>query len=132
MQIDQVSWIIVADQQRVKILEERRRGGPLHEMAIAGVVDGRDDDGERHRGVDALAETRRRMHRLGALLEAAAQARRFDKLILIAPPRALGLLRAELGALQDHVAAVDHHDCVDEGPQDVRRRLHDIRLETAS
>lgn len=112
-----VTWVLVADGARARILEHTRIGGGLvalaamdHEKAHGHARDlGSDRPGRvfdsAGAGRHAVAphtdylryEKDKFAHEVAALLEQAGTAQRFDRLVLVAPPRTLGDLRAAMG-----------------------------------
>lgn len=113
-----VTWVVVADGARARILEHTRIGGGLvalaamdHDKAHGHARDlGSDRPGRSFESVggahhaisphtDYLRyEKDKFAHEIAALLERAGTAHRFDRLVLVAPPRTLGDLRAAMGA----------------------------------
>lgn len=94
-----LSWIVLADGSRGRILVQERLGAPLKRafdeedladdrtLAPApGQVADNDDDKAEHTFCQFLAD----------LINRAARARRFQRLILVAPPHMLGSLRKSL------------------------------------
>lgn len=111
-----VTWILIADAAQARIA---RNDGPGHGITLAydetfhgRNVAGRDIMADRPgRAFDSAGqgphamephsdprevEKRRFLREMVALLDDAAKKNRFDRLVLVAPPRALGMLRAEL------------------------------------
>lgn len=141
-----LTWIVAADARQARIFAERIRGGEVIELPARrmradegdqpgrhsphGTVHepaglGRHGAGER----DTARETERRfLKRLAARLVEAAGGGEFDCLALMAPPRALGILR---GALPPAVAAkievCDPHERRDDGPAEIRLHLRQAR-----
>lgn len=114
-----VTWILVADGARARVLANDGIGKGL-QPAIDGEI-ARDLPPTRELGTDRPGRTQQRgtggrrhalephvdWHRfekekfsreMAALLDSAAERGAFDRLVLIAPPRTLGDLRAALGA----------------------------------
>jgi protein required for attachment to host cells len=143
---DVLTWVVTADGSRARVFEERRRHGPLHEMegwsfrigeedrphgsGHGGTVHDRTGHG-RHSAHDAspVDEAERRfLHRLAERLDRAAQEGAFERLVLMAPPRALGILREALGpSCRRRVHLTEPHERIDEPGEEIRRRLQDLR-----
>lgn len=144
MMQDLVTWVVAADGARARVYEERQRLGPLHELpdwrrdggrhARSGTGASRVHDRighTSHTSVREPAQDRAEAAFLSQLayeLDAAAEARRFDRLVLIAPPRALGVLRARLsGLLTAKLEAYDAKDLVSAGSDQVRHAVSRAR-----
>lgn len=147
MLLDERTLIVVADGAHARLIEERRRGGPLHERDdwSAGLSpSGRVGSGSPGRVFDRfgggshpvggadphdVAEDRFMAAIADRVAELDAK-RAFDALALIAPPRALGKLRAALShgtrsrlrytEAKDRVKA--DLDALHEALADIRRR----------
>ena len=139
------AWVVVADGKSAQVLEERRRHGPLsrledwtfeapeadrHRTKPGGTVFERAGGG-RH-GVQEGSPTEeaevRFLKNLAEKLDVAAETGRFDRLVLIAPPKALGRLRRALGHAAQAVEAVDPHKQTREPLDALRLRLRELRL----
>lgn len=141
-----VTWIVTADARQARVFSERVRGGELIELAQlrmhadeqdrpgahshhATVHDrngpGRHGAGDR----DPSREAERRfLKRVAARLVEAAGAGEFDALALMAPPRALGVLRTALTpAVAGKVEVSDPHERRDQGAAEMRKRLREAR-----
>ena len=141
-----VTWIIVANAERCRALEERRRGGVLneleawdcrqteqdrrhahHEPAVVGQRFGFGRSVVNPRDYEAQAE-RRFLTRYAHQLSLAGAKGRFVRLILIATPPALGVLREELGRpVQRCVERTAVCDCVGDAPEALRERVRALR-----
>ncbi|MGE0254047.1 MAG: host attachment protein [Alphaproteobacteria bacterium] len=142
-----VTWVVVADGARARILEHTRIGGGLvplaamdHDKAHGHARDlGADRPGRvfdsAGAGRHAVAphtdylryEKDRFAHEVAALLERAGTARRFDRLVLVAPPRTLGDLRAALGAhAMAAVIGEVHKDLTHATDRDVADHLGEV------
>lgn len=141
-----VTWIIVANSGRCRALEERRRGGVLNELEAWDCQQTEQDRPHAHleptirservgfarhvinpRDPEAQAE-QRFLTRYAHQLSVAAGKGRFEQLILIATPPALGLLRDELGrAIQRWVERTAACDCLGESPEALRERVRTLR-----
>lgn len=146
MQQDVTTWIVTADGRQALVHEERVRHGALHpvadqtlraedhdrpsEHAHRATVHSRHGTGRHGAGdsdpADAMEE--HFLGRVADMLEVAAKAHRFEKLILMAPPRALGILRGALGPdSARRIELSDPHDRVDLSDKELRDRLRAVR-----
>lgn len=140
------TWIVVADGAGARVFEERRKLGPLTERrdlaltshedrhqapAHAGSVVDRSGFG-RHAAatVDPAARAEERfLVELAATLDKGALANSFEHLVLIAPPRALGVLRQALSAATARrIEICDPHERCGEDAAALHRRLRDLRV----
>jgi protein required for attachment to host cells len=148
MQDSGTTWIVAADGSRARIFEERTRGGEVREraelaMEIAGgdwpratphpasvhqrVGSGRHADNQHKPSAEA---ERRFLARLAEALEKASQTDAFDRLVIAAPPTALGELRAQLApAVLARLEASEPHNRTHEDAPEMRRHLRQIRAE---
>ena len=102
MDVTGTTWILVADGDQARIFEERQRAGEVREVVA------------RHMVAESLAEPAR-----GGV---------FQGLVIMAPPRALGVLRQALPKpAQALVEGSDPHECVRETAEDIRHRLRHLR-----
>ena len=146
-----VTWIVAADGSRARFFEEKRRAGEVealaaHEMAVAeedrprshrhgASVHDRQGPGRHGAGERSIADetAQRFLRRVADHLERALGQRSYDQLVLMAPPRALGILKAELSP---HVAALvlgaEARDCTREAAKEIRVRLRRLRMEALS
>lgn len=113
MQEDVTTWIVTADDRRAAVHEERVRGGRLHPLPEQALEADHRLSGHAHRAtvharhgdmrhgageIDvSRLEAQRFLGQVAQMIQAAAQAKRFERLVLMAPPRALGMLRGALG-----------------------------------
>ena len=127
MQVDVTTWIVTADDRRVAVHEERVRGGRLHPVpaealeadhglsdhahrATVHVRHGDMRHGAGERDVSHL-EAQRFLGQVAQMIQAAAEAKRFQRLVLMAPPRALGILRGALGKdVTDRLELTEPHE----------------------
>lgn len=142
-----ITWIVVANGERARVFEERHHGALLRERPEwerhPTPADQRHAKHEKAtlpsrfglgRPVvnlyDFADEAERRfLGRLAGDLRRAAAEARYHWLVLIAPPRALGVLRLALGPLADRrVERADARDCVEADLEALRRRLRELRL----
>jgi protein required for attachment to host cells len=141
------TWIVLIDGARARVLEEPRRHAMLHELADWADQPSADDRRHaRHQkalSFDRFGQGRHNVHevdehdeterafigRFARRLTTAGRAGAFDRLVLIAPPKALGLLKAELEPfVAKCIELTEPHDRTGEDPEAVRRRLHDLRI----
>ncbi len=143
MRMNGSTLILVADGRRARLYEEPRRGADLiqraaHDIADEDLYAPQDrpprtfESATPHRSAMEKrdlheAEEENFLRRVAGLVGEAMGA--FDHLVVIAPPRALGLLRAGLpeaaGAKIAHTLA---KDVVSEDAVAIKRRLGDLRL----
>lgn len=146
MQDTGVTWIVTFDAEEARVFEEPARSGPVRELPALRMTStgsergagrqqratghqrlgaGQHGVGERDPGRAAASRFLRRVaNRLA--LESGRNA--FDHLVLVGPPRPLGLLRAELApAVAAKVEASDPHERRHDDADEVRRHLRDAR-----
>ena len=141
-----ITWLIVANAERCRAFEERRRGGMLkaldawdcrqteqdrrhahYEPAVSGHRFGFGRHVVNPRDFEAQAE-RRFLARYAHQLSLAGAKGRYERLILIATPPALGVLRAELGRpAQRYIERTATCDCMEEAPEGLRERVRALR-----
>lgn len=141
-----MTWVVVADGAQARLFEEPLRAGPLrerpewalrqehgdwpHARPHAATVHQRVASG-RHAGKEAKPSQeaeRRFLARVAERLAAAAERHEFEGLVLIAPPRALGVLRAALSpALKARLEASEPHDRVRADADQMRISLRELR-----
>lgn len=113
MQEDVTPWIVTADDRRAAVHEERVRGGRLHPVPEEALEADHRLSGHAHRATVHAShgdmrhgagerdvsniEAQRFLGRVAQMIQAASEANRFQRLVLMAPPRALGMLRGALG-----------------------------------
>lgn len=139
------TWIVVADGAGARVFEERQRLGALTERTDLALTSQED----RHRGsahggsvVDrsgfgrhapatadpATRAEERFLADLAAVLDKAALANSFERLVIFAPPRALGVLRLALSAATARrIEACDPHERRDEDAATLQARLRHVR-----
>jgi protein required for attachment to host cells len=146
MELSGTTWIVAADGTHARVFEERCRAGDVRELPERAVraleseyprahrhlatVHDRHGSGQHAAGERSLSEeaARRFMKRLAEQLHVAARDGDFDSLVLMAPPHALGLLRAALcPALHQRVTATDQHERLRCNAEEVRERLRKVR-----
>lgn len=146
MELTGTTWIVAADAVEARVFEERVRAGEVREREEMRLKSNGEDQPRSHRHMATVHESGgpgrhgagsrdidheaegRFLRRVAAALETAAQRQAFDRLVLMAPPRALGLLRAELGpACARCLDACDAHERVHDGPEAIRQHLREAR-----
>jgi len=115
---DASTLVVVADGHRARLLDQPRRDGPLHDRPewLVGLKPhhAHASGAAPHEGDPHDRAERAFVKDLAHKLDEVAKAHDFDQLILIAPPRALGHLRAALSkGLADKVVGSDPHERVD-------------------
>lgn len=133
-----VTWIVTADGREARIFCERARAGPLQEAPALHMSATADEQsaGRHHRGDQRAPQheaERRFLTRVAARLAAEAGKGEFDHLVLMGPPRALGLLKT---ALPEDVAAridvTDPHARQHDDSESLRERLREARARNLS
>lgn len=141
------TWILIADSSRARILRHCGPGKGLE------AVDGHDFRSEQRKLRDILADRPGRVHdsagksrhamepatdavrqdetafarSLAAVLAKALRRRQFDRLVLVAPPKALGDLRSELSApVQAALIAEVNKDLTGVPNPDVANHLENV------
>lgn len=141
------TWIVTADGRQAHVHEERVRHGPLHplpdeELTVAdadrpsshahrATVHARHGAGRHGTGEDRPEEAmeRRFLERVASGLEAAALAGRFERLVIMAPPRALGILRGALDTATSRLIEVSEpHDRMNLSADLLREKLRAARI----
>jgi len=136
MRQDERTLVVAADGGRARAFEEARRGGRLIERAD-WVEDLRSKSGHDSAGHDAhgrhgepgadKAEAAF-LAKLCDRLEELMTTERFDALILIAPPRALGMLRQKMTKGLHQLLALDEaHDRLDATAEGLTKVIQDLR-----
>jgi protein required for attachment to host cells len=146
MSADAATLVVVADGGRARGFVELRRYGRLHESphwSRTAPTDERHGQGRSggttispgsgrsnvHQASPADAAESKFLERLAQDLERAALMDEYEHFVLIAPPRALGVLRGALGPRASlRVEASEPHDRLAETADDIRMRLRDIRV----
>ncbi|MEW5686649.1 MAG: host attachment protein [Pseudomonadota bacterium] len=144
MDVGGITWIVAADAVEARVFAERVRSGPVKELASMRMAatdaergieagagpherhgSGRQGLGEHDDGDKAL---RRFLRRVSSSLSLAATRGEYDRLVLMGPPRTLGVLRDVLPqALAARVEATDAHERRRDTPDEVRQHLRDAR-----
>lgn len=99
------TWVVMADERHARVFEQLTPGGPLRPMPEHDLEAGGQDSAAHpdapglHGGGDpptADVQGRGFLRQVAHALDAAAEAGLFERLVLLALPRAQGVLRAEL------------------------------------
>lgn len=149
MDLTGTTWIIVADGDQARIFEERQRAGDVREVeahrmgrvggdypkaaAHGATVHDRAGHGQHGAGERAPHQEAedRFLERVAESLAEPLRRRAFESLVIMAPPRALGVLRQALPkAAQALLAGSDPHECVRETAEEIRGRLRKIRTKS--
>ncbi len=147
-----VTWVLVADGARARLLTRSAKTEPLvpaldHEF-IGSNIPSREIDADRPgRSFDSAGEGRHAMEpptdpkrkrkadfarELAALLDAEAKQGSFDQLVVVAPPQALGDLRAEFSeAVQGLIVEEINKDLVEAPVEELAARLDEALVGTA-
>jgi protein required for attachment to host cells len=144
---DARTLVVLADGRRARLLEEARLDGPLHERGewLRGMAGFEHSGGTprvtvhaRPGGSHASHEPprdkgeRKFLADLAHHLEQVVRDHSFDHIVVMAPPRALGVLRKALpAALQKRLTAADPHDRIDATAAEVHEQLHAARRRVA-
>jgi len=150
MDVGGVTWIVAADAVEARIFSERVRAGPVKELVSMrmsatdaerdehhkqrGTVHdrhghGRHGAGERKDGDEAL---RRFLRRVASSLSLAATRGEYDSLVLMGPPRALGVLKDVLATpVAQRLEATDPHERLRDTADEVRQHLREARARHA-
>lgn len=139
--------VILADGAQARGLGERRRHGPLSELdrwtmkaaeadrhlatTYGGTVTDRVGYGRDNVLEAPPAETaeKRFLEGVAEQINRSAAAGEFEHLVLIAPPRALGVLRHALKpAVARRIEVTDDHERIRASADDVRAVLRDLRI----
>lgn len=145
MILDSRTLILVADGRKARLFEESRRGGPLveHPEWVAGLTPphvtspgprggvhdrfGHGSHATAHGGGREKAETEF-LAALAKHLASVFDDHGFDQLILIAAPRALGVLRRHLpDGLKTRLALSEPHDRVSASLADIQQAVRALR-----
>ena len=148
---DRSTWILVVDSRQARFFEERWQGGVVHELAdlrlnldTCDLVHGSHPTSTLHEragrgrhaagGRDIARECSRRfLRRVVDRADVGVRENRIDRLVVIAPPRTLGVIRAELPpGLSRRLAATDPHDRILDAERDIRLRLQALRRATGA
>jgi len=138
--------VLVADGERARLFEERRRAGPLAEVSSqlgdlspsgpmssghSGRVFDRFGHSSHTTGGPGPREKREKafIKRLAERIDAIAASGDFDELVVMAPPHALGQLRqAFKPGTARRLKAAEPHNRLDCLPEEIAAVLRDLRL----
>ena len=141
------TWILIADAGSARVLETEGLGQPLHPVPAMSLSQdlppshelgtdrpprGHESVGPARHAMEPKSDPHRKLKQSFAKtiadeLIAAANAKSFDRLIIIAPPVLLGDLRKELPRnVKDRTAAEIAKDLVAVADQDIRKHLLDV------
>lgn len=143
---DGVTWFLLADGRRARVLVELRRGAALQESADwimkIGPAELHEPRDRAPRSFDRIGPARHAMDkganpheqeeasfldRVAARVGEAEKHNAFAHLVIAAPPRALGLLREALSSpVRARVRAEAALDILDETPEALRARLTEL------
>ncbi len=144
-----ITWVLVADRSRARLLELQRPDGRLLEIETYVNPQGRGSEREQHsdrpprvqQSVNparhaiephsSLREksTDRFARELCEMLECGRRDSRFDRLLVVAPLKFPGALRSALGkSLSDLVAAEIKHEIATSSAEAIYRRLPAVAL----
>jgi len=146
MDVTGITWILVADGDQARDFEERQRAGEVRELgarhmgraggdypkaaAHGATVHDRAGHGQNGAGERAPHEEAedRFLQRVAETLAEPARSGAFQALVIMAPPRALGVLRQALPEpALGLVEGSDPHECVRETADEIRHRLRKVR-----
>ncbi len=146
MDVTGTTWIVVADGDQARIFEERQRAGDVREVeahrmgrvggdypraaAHGATVHDRAGYGQHGAGERAPRQEAedRFLERVAESLAEPRRRRAFESLVIMAPPRALGVLRQALPqAVQAQLTGSDPHECIRETAEGIRDRLRKVR-----
>lgn len=130
------TWIVVADGGKARVFEERERHGELKELPSWREEHGGEDVSQAHRhaahsgaGTPKAAAEAEFLQGLAKAIDTAAHRKAFDKLILVAPPKAMGVLRDALKTeAATRLELTDPHDRTHEDARTLKTHLHKLRM----
>jgi protein required for attachment to host cells len=139
------TWFLVADGRRARVLIEDRRGAHLQAPADLVMEISEDElydvQDRPPRSFDRVGAGRHAMdkgrslheqeetkflNRVASTIIDADKQNRFQHLVIAAPPRALGILREKLSAVQSRIRAETPKDLLDEPEPKLRERLQEL------
>jgi protein required for attachment to host cells len=140
------TWIVTADGERARVFEERVHAGPLHELADRAIHQSDHDRAHavhpkataggnfgsgRHNVNENDPHAKAKdvfLHRVAEMLDKAADGHAFAHLILVAPPKALGDLKAALKpSTLRRVQMTDPHERTGENADTLRASIRKLR-----
>lgn len=140
----ETTWIIVADRVRARLFEMNKKNGALSEIRTIINANGREPKGSRGntkptRSFDSVGMARHAVEPrttpeekiaekfardLNIVLETGRTQNLYTHLVLIAPPRFLGMLRNALGPkLAPHVIKEIEHDLTQKSEEEIKRYM---------
>jgi len=124
-----VTWIVTADGAEARVFCERARTGPLRELADLRMAASDAERRRRSEGDQGQHDGELKfLRRVATRLALAAGAGEFERLVLIGPPRTLGLLKLALPPeVVKRIDVTDPHDRRWDEPEALRRHLRDAR-----
>ncbi len=136
MQLYGSSLVVAADGREARVFIERRRGGPLDEITsrlgdlTSPPLLRRAQGGQAmHLATPLERQEMDFLTRLGERLDCLARSEHTNEVVLFAPPRALGLLKAAAPAtLKRRLAASEPHERTQESPSQIREALVRLRV----
>lgn len=149
MIVDGRTLVVVADGRKARVFEEARRDGPLHERPEwlaelpdyeqgQGTSPGRVYDRMGHASHGVTSDTphekgeREFVTGLAGVLDRIVAAHKIDDVVLIAAPRALGVLREALSKnIQHKLKESDSHDRVAATAEEIHEALRAMRRKSA-
>ena len=138
MDLTGTTWVVTADSAEARIFCERARSGPLRELADLRMTatEAERSAGQRHRGDQRAPQhepERRFLRRVANRVALEAGRGEFDRLVLMGPPRALGVLREALPpAVAARVDVTDAHERRQDDAEALRRHLREARARSWS
>lgn len=135
---DARTLIVVADGRRARLLEQPRLDGPLHDRPewLPGLKEHHEHDAPSripHAGDANDRAEKAFLHDLARRIDNLNARHRFDQVILVAPPRALGHLRRGLStAVMRKVVGSDPHERVDATIITLQSVVHASRVANAA
>jgi protein required for attachment to host cells len=133
-----ITWVVTADAAEARIFCERARCGPLRERADLRMTatEAERAAGQVHRGDQRAPQhepERRFLRRVANRVALEAGRGEFERLVLMGPPRALGVLKKALPpAVAARVDVTDAHERKQDDPEALRRHLREARARTWS
>lgn len=127
-----VTWIVTADASEARIFCERARTGPLQELPQLRMTATDGETRRRREGDQGEHDGELRfLRRVATRLALGATSGEFERLVLMGPPRALGLLKMALPPeVMKRVDATDPHERRWDDPDALRQHLRDARART--
>jgi protein required for attachment to host cells len=124
-----LTWIVTADASEARVFCERARTGPLKELPELRMAASDAERRRRSEGDQGQHEGELRfLRRVASRLALGASRGEFERLALIGPPRALGLLKMALPPeVVKRVDVTDPHERRWDDPDALRQHLRDAR-----